>query len=78
MQTFIATLVIFLGFFALMSLGYIIRKKAVHGSCGGIAGIGLEKECDCPEPCDNRKAKMAAAEKANAERNEKLQQNRII
>lgn len=77
MQTFIATLVIFLGFFLLMGVGYIIRKKAVHGSCGGIAGIGLEKECDCPEPCDDRKAKIAA-EKQAAERNEKLQQNRII
>jgi len=25
--------------------------------------VGIDKECDCPEPCDNRKKKNAEAER---------------
>ncbi|MGL5759128.1 (Na+)-NQR maturation NqrM [Plesiomonas sp.] len=73
MMTFIATFAVFMLVIAAMSIGYIIKRRSIHGSCGGIANLGLEKVCDCPEPCDNRKAKMA--EQA---RLEKLQENRII
>ncbi|MGL4455335.1 MAG: (Na+)-NQR maturation NqrM [Plesiomonas sp.] len=73
MTTFIATFAVFMLVIAAMSIGYIIKRRSIHGSCGGIANLGLEKVCDCPEPCDNRKAKMA--EQA---RLEKLQENRII
>ncbi|TNH07111.1 (Na+)-NQR maturation NqrM [Testudinibacter sp. TR-2022] len=66
------------GFFVLvilaMSIGYWIKRKSIHGSCGGIASLGLDKVCDCPEPCDNRKAKMAA----EAARQQKLQQQERI
>ncbi|WP_028117660.1 (Na+)-NQR maturation NqrM [Ferrimonas senticii] len=73
MQTVFATFVIFLSVFVLMSVGYIIKRKSVSGSCGGLANVGVDKACDCPEPCDKRKAKMA--EEARAA---KLQQDRII
>nr|WP_277614667.1 (Na+)-NQR maturation NqrM [Enterobacter nematophilus] len=42
-----------------MSLGWIIKRKSIQGSCGGISSIGMEKVCDCPEPCDARKKRMA-------------------
>ena len=74
MSTFIAAFVVLLLFFVLMSIGYIIKRKAVTGSCGGLSSIGIEKECDCDEPCDNRKAKMAE----EADRLKKLNKNRII
>ncbi|MDN5449907.1 MAG: (Na+)-NQR maturation NqrM, partial [Enterobacterales bacterium] len=45
---FIATFVVFLAVIAGMSIGYIIKRKSIHGSCGGIANLGLEKVCDCP------------------------------
>ncbi len=73
MSTFIAAFVVLLLFFVLMSIGYIVKKKAVAGSCGGLGALGIEKACDCDEPCDKRKAKMA--EEA---RQEKLTKNRII
>jgi hypothetical protein len=38
-----------------MSVGYIFQKKKIKGSCGGISDLGLEKVCDCDEPCDKRK-----------------------
>ncbi|PCI71376.1 MAG: Na(+)-translocating NADH-quinone reductase subunit E [Gammaproteobacteria bacterium] len=39
----------------IMSVGYIFQKKKIKGSCGGISDLGLEKICDCDEPCDKRK-----------------------
>ncbi|MBO6227747.1 MAG: (Na+)-NQR maturation NqrM, partial [Shewanella sp.] len=35
MTSFIAAFVILLLFFLLMSIGYLIKRKAVEGSCGG-------------------------------------------
>ncbi|QBJ34300.1 (Na+)-NQR maturation NqrM [Hafnia alvei] len=71
---FIATFVVFLVVIAGMSIGYIIKRKSIHGSCGGIASLGLEKVCDCPEPCDARKKRMAREEA----RREMLEKHRII
>ncbi|MDB2387099.1 (Na+)-NQR maturation NqrM [Shewanella sp.] len=73
MSTFIAAFVVLLAFFFLMSIGYLIKKKEVAGSCGGLGALGIDKACDCDDPCDKRKAKMA-----EQERREKLAQNRII
>ncbi|MCT7940896.1 (Na+)-NQR maturation NqrM [Shewanella holmiensis] len=73
MSELIATFVVLLVFFVLMSIGYIIKKKAVEGSCGGLGVLGIEKACDCDDPCDKRKRRMA-----EEERREKLAQNRII
>ncbi|AWL10962.1 uncharacterized protein HMF8227_00466 [Saliniradius amylolyticus] len=60
------------GFFLLvvlaMAVGYIVQQKTISGSCGGLGALGIEKACDCPEPCDRKKARM---EKEEA-RNEKL------
>ena len=70
----IATFVVFLAVIAGMSIGYIIKRKSIHGSCGGIANLGLEKVCDCPEPCDARKKRMAREEA----RREMLEKHRII
>ncbi|AZG37211.1 MAG: (Na+)-NQR maturation NqrM [Shewanella psychromarinicola] len=74
MSTFIAAFVVLLLFFLFMSVGYIVKKKAVAGSCGGLGVLGIEKACDCDDPCDSRKRRM---EKEQA-RNELLNQNRII
>ncbi|EDQ00478.1 (Na+)-NQR maturation NqrM [Shewanella benthica] len=74
MSTFIATFVVLLLFFLLMSIGYLVKRTAVAGSCGGLGGLGIDKACDCDDPCDNRKAKMAAED----DRREKLAKDRII
>jgi hypothetical protein len=46
-----------------MAIGYMVQQKTISGSCGGLGAIGIEKECDCPEPCDARKKREARAEK---------------
>ncbi len=73
-KVFIATFILFLVVFLGMSLGYIIKRKSIQGSCGGLSSIGVEKVCDCPEPCDARKKRMAR----EAAREEKLNKNRIV
>ena len=40
----------------------LLQRKTISGSCGGIGALGMEKACDCDDPCDDRKAKMAAEE----------------
>jgi hypothetical protein len=72
---FIATFIVFLAVILAMAIGYIINRKTISGSCGGLSSVGIEKECDCPEPCDRRKKKNEAA----ALRAKKLQrQTRIL
>ena len=67
---FLATFVIFAMVILALSLGYLIKRKSIQGSCGGISSLGLEKVCDCPEPCDARKKRMA--------REAQRQDNRIL
>ncbi|EPL6456584.1 MULTISPECIES: (Na+)-NQR maturation NqrM [Providencia] len=74
LNIFIATFALFLLAFLGMSLGYIIKRKSIQGSCGGLSSIGVEKVCDCPEPCDARKKRMARDEA----RKKLLEKNRII
>ncbi len=61
MTTYIITFVVFLLVIVAMAVGYIFQRKSVSGSCGGLDGIGIAKECDCPEPCDARKKREARA-----------------
>lgn len=58
MTTFLLTFGFFLIVVVAMAVGYIFQKKAISGSCGGLGAIGIDKACDCPEPCDRRKKRM--------------------
>jgi hypothetical protein len=51
----------------IMAIGYIVQKKKIRGSCGGISDLGLEKVCDCDEPCDKRKELLKRLEKQKRE-----------
>ncbi|MBL1378772.1 (Na+)-NQR maturation NqrM [Zobellella iuensis] len=74
MLYFFVTLVVFALVMAAMAIGYIVQRKTISGSCGGLGSVGVEKACDCPDPCDNRKKKMAKEEA----RRKMLEENRII
>jgi hypothetical protein len=76
MTTFLITFAFFLLVVAAMSVGYIFQKKAISGSCGGLGSIGIEKACDCPEPCDKRRRREAKA--ARAEKLAQWKENQII
>ncbi len=44
-----------------MSVGVIVSKKPLKGSCGGLSSLGIERACDCPNPCAKRRKTMAGA-----------------
>ena len=43
LTVFVATFVIFALVILGMSLGYLVKRKSIQGSCGGISSLGLEK-----------------------------------
>lgn len=59
MNTFLITFVLFLLVIVAMAIGYIVSRREIKGSCGGISALGMKKVCDCDKPCDKRKAQMA-------------------
>ncbi|GAJ70989.1 probable exported or periplasmic protein in ApbE locus [Vibrio sp. JCM 18904] len=77
MNTFLITFAVFVAVITAMAVGYIFQKKVVKGSCGGLGGaVGIEKVCNCPEPCDARK-KREAREAARAEKLAAWEKDRI-
>ncbi|CAH0541017.1 (Na+)-NQR maturation NqrM [Vibrio marisflavi] len=77
MEVFLITFAIFLLVIAAMAVGYIFQRKTVSGSCGGLGSVGIEKVCNCPEPCDARK-KREAKEAARAEKLAQWKKDKII
>ncbi len=67
MEIFIITFLLMLVVVAIMAIGYIFQKKKIKGSCGGISDLGLEKVCDCDEPCDKRKELIRRLEEQKKE-----------
>lgn len=44
-MTFVLAFVLMLTAVALMALGVMLGRKPIAGSCGGIARLGIDKEC---------------------------------
>ena len=77
MSTFILAFVFFVLVALAMSLGYLLQRKAIAGSCGGLGALGIDKACDCPEPCDRKKARLER-ESARQIKLKEWQENQII
>ncbi|SHE86423.1 (Na+)-NQR maturation NqrM [Vibrio gazogenes] len=77
MSTFLITFAMFVVVITAMAVGYIFQKKMVSGSCGGLGAVGIEKVCNCPEPCDARKKREAKAV-ARADRLAEWNKDRIV
>ncbi|MEI5640806.1 MULTISPECIES: (Na+)-NQR maturation NqrM [unclassified Pseudoalteromonas] len=41
-----------------MAVGVIVQKKSMSSSCGGLGSMGIDKVCDCDDPCDKRIKRM--------------------
>ena len=54
MMIFMITLAFFLVIGAAMAVGYIFQNKTLAGICGGLASVGIDKECNCDNPCEKR------------------------
>lgn len=46
LATFLAVLVFMLVVVAAMAVGVMFGRQPIKGSCGGMAAIGMEAECD--------------------------------
>ncbi len=77
MSTFVLAFAFFLIVVVAMSVGYIVQQKTISGSCGGLGALGIDKACDCPEPCDRKKARMEKEEQRQKKLNE-WKQNQIL
>ena len=53
MLTFLATFVVFVLVIFGMSLGWIVKRKSIQGSCGGISSIGMETARNRATPAKN-------------------------
>jgi hypothetical protein len=53
-----------------MAIGYLVQRKTIGGSCGGLDALGIEKACDCDKPCEKRQKRL--------EKEKLWQQNKII
>ncbi|WP_253306592.1 (Na+)-NQR maturation NqrM [unidentified bacterial endosymbiont] len=51
MITLLLTFVLLLGIVTAMASGYLLQRKKLQGSCGGLSALGLNKLCDCKTSC---------------------------
>lgn len=67
LTVFLITLALFLLVVLAMGVGYIFQQKSLAGSCGGLGSIGIEKACNCDNPCEKRqeRERQASLEKSN-------------
>ncbi|MEH8020139.1 MULTISPECIES: (Na+)-NQR maturation NqrM [Rheinheimera] len=59
MTLFLMTFGLFLLVVVAMALGYLMQRKTIGGSCGGLDALGIDKACDCADPCEARKNRLA-------------------
>ncbi|UNU74221.1 (Na+)-NQR maturation NqrM [Moraxella nasovis] len=67
---FFVTLVVFALFFLFMGIGYLVKKKPLKGSCGGVATLMGDEYCQfCgndPNKCESQIANAAKVSKKAA------------
>ncbi|CAE6949819.1 (Na+)-NQR maturation NqrM [Vibrio sp. B1FLJ16] len=49
---YLISFVTFLVVVVLMAIGVTLKRQTIQGSCGGLASIKIERECNCVETCD--------------------------
>ncbi|MCH8530470.1 MAG: (Na+)-NQR maturation NqrM [Saccharospirillum sp.] len=72
MATFLAVLVVMLVVVVAMAVGVIFGRQPIKGSCGGMAAIGMESECDVCGGDKNKCDKESAPSVRNASDNTDL------
>ena len=69
MTTMLLSFLFFLVVVAAMAVGVLAGREPISGSCGGIAALGLDTECEIcggdPNKCDVEVAKTKAKDDAN-------------
>ncbi|MEW9809688.1 MAG: (Na+)-NQR maturation NqrM [Candidatus Symbiodolus clandestinus] len=55
MIIFLLTFILLLAVVLAMASGYLLQKKRLRGSCGGLNQLGIDKICDCTTRCASSK-----------------------
>ncbi len=59
MSIYILSFILLVIIAAAMAVGMIVKNKSMASSCGGLGAMGIDKVCDCDDPCDKRRRRMA-------------------
>ncbi|EAR60599.1 (Na+)-NQR maturation NqrM [Neptuniibacter caesariensis] len=66
MTTMIFTLIALVCIVVAMSVGVLMGRKPISGSCGGLANVGIEGKCsicgDDPQKCEEEQERQAKEE----------------
>ncbi|MBY8172498.1 (Na+)-NQR maturation NqrM [Vibrio fluvialis] len=57
-MTYLLAFGLFLILVVLMSIGVLMRRKPIQGSCGGLSSVGVDKVCDCETTCEEHQSKL--------------------
>lgn len=49
---YLISFAMFLVVVVLMAIGVMLKRQTIQGSCGGLARINIERECNCVDMCD--------------------------
>lgn len=64
MSTMILTFVVLLIVIVAMSVGVLMGRKPISGSCGGLANVGIEGKCsicgDDPQKCEEEQERQGS------------------
>ena len=50
-----------------LALGTMLGRQPIKGSCGGLARLGIAKDCSCDAPCPRRRRELARLTAAGRE-----------
>lgn len=57
-MTYLFAFGLFLILVVLMSIGVLMQRKPIQGSCGGLSSVGVDKVCDCETTCEEHQSKL--------------------
>lgn len=57
-MTYLLAFGLFLILVVLMSIGVLMRRQPIQGSCGGLSSVGVDKVCDCDTTCDAHQSRL--------------------
>lgn len=70
MLTILICFAAFVIIIALMSVGVMMKRKAIQGSCGGLASINVDRVCNCEEVCAEHQTQLYQIQEPSTTKNQ--------